>query len=185
MATVLLYGHLAEKYGKRHEYQISSPGEALRALRGNYPGFEKEYLAHQGGYHILVGYENVNAKTLDGPVGQREVIRIVPAVAGAGYAAIAAWIAQATGWGAVASGIAAAVVVVAINMAVAGIASALFAPDKPDIAAGERPENKPSYAFNGPVNTIAQGHPVPVGYGQVRVGSQVISAGLSSEQIPV
>jgi predicted phage tail protein len=41
-----------------------------------------------------------------------------------------------------------------------------------DRAFGERPENKPSFLFDGPVNTITQGHPVPVGYGKAFVGSR-------------
>ena len=47
----------------------------------------------------------------------------------------------------------------------------------------ERPENKPSYSFNGAVNTTAQGHPVPVGYGRLIVGSAVISAGIDVDEI--
>ena len=33
-----------------------------------------------------------------------------------------------------------------------------------------------SYFFNGPENTTREGGPVPVGYGELLVGSQVISA---------
>ena len=35
--------------------------------------------------------------------------------------------------------------------------------------------------FNGPVNTTAQGNPVPVIYGEMIVGSATISAGIYSE----
>ena len=38
--------------------------------------------------------------------------------------------------------------------------------------------NTPSYLFNGAVNTTAQGHPVPIGYGRLIVGSAVISASI-------
>jgi len=34
-----------------------------------------------------------------------------------------------------------------------------------------------SYLFNGPTNTVGEGNPVPVGYGTMIVGSNVISAG--------
>lgn len=43
------------------------------------------------------------------------------------------------------------------------------------------PDNKPSYAFGGPVNTTAQGNPVPIGYGQREIGGAVISAGIYTE----
>ena len=35
-----------------------------------------------------------------------------------------------------------------------------------------------SFAFTGPQNTTAQGGPIPVGYGELMVGSVVISAGI-------
>ena len=59
-----------------------------------------------------------------------------------------------------------------------------FAPTPKATEPSERPENKPSYSFNGAVNTTAQGHPVPVGYGRLIVGSAVISAGIDVDEIP-
>lgn len=185
MATVLLYGHLAQKYGKRHEFEISSPGEAVRALKANYPDFEQAVLGHAGGYHILVGFEDRVGASISDVMSQREVIRIVPSVAGAGIETLAFWFFANTALGVAASWVAGAIVSIAISVAVSSIASALFAPDKADVTGSERAENKPSYLFNGPVNTTAQGHPVAVGYGRLRIGSQVVSAGLSVEQIPV
>lgn len=35
-----------------------------------------------------------------------------------------------------------------------------------------------SHSFSGPVNTVAQGGPIPIGYGELVVGSTVISAGI-------
>jgi len=43
-------------------------------------------------------------------------------------------------------------------------------------------ENRASYMFNGPVNTTAQGNPVPYFAGHLRVGSCVISAGIYNEE---
>lgn len=34
-----------------------------------------------------------------------------------------------------------------------------------------------SYLFNGPINTVGEGNPVPVGYGTILVGSNVVSEG--------
>ena len=69
-------------------------------------------------------------------------------------------------------------------VALGGISQLLFKPPSP-VKPNERPENKPSYIFDGPVNTIAAGHPVPILYGEMYVGSAVISAGIISEEIPV
>ncbi|MNX84398.1 Bacteriophage lambda tail assembly protein I [compost metagenome] len=46
-------------------------------------------------------------------------------------------------------------------------------------------ENKPSYLFNGAFNSTQQGLPVPIVYGQVLVGSSVVSVGTWAEAIPV
>lgn len=185
MAVILLYGHLALKYGKRHEYQISNPGEAIRALKANYPGFEQQVLSHTGGYHVLVGFENRLGIDVNDISSQKEVIRIVPSVSGSGIETIAFWLFANTALGVAASWVVGAVISIAISAAISSIASSLFAPSKADSKNSERAENRPSYLFNGPVNTVVQGHPVPVGYGRLRVGSQVISSGIFTEQIPI
>lgn len=53
-----------------------------------------------------------------------------------------------------------------------------FTPENNEIA-----DNRASYIFNGAVNLTAQGNPVPLLYGRMRVGSVVVSAGLSTEDI--
>jgi len=53
-----------------------------------------------------------------------------------------------------------------------------FTPENNEIA-----DNRSSYIFNGAVNLTAQGNPVPLCYGRMRVGSVVVSAGLSTEDI--
>ena len=62
------------------------------------------------------------------------------------------------------------------SLVLGGVAQLLFKP--PELQNSDRTENQPSFAFNGAVNTVAQGNPVPVGYGRLIVGSQVISLGL-------
>lgn len=47
----------------------------------------------------------------------------------------------------------------------------------------ESADERPSYLFNGAVNTVEQGGPVPVIYGRMRTGSVVISGGIKSEDI--
>jgi predicted phage tail protein len=47
----------------------------------------------------------------------------------------------------------------------------------------EPADNRASYIFNGAVNLTAQGNPVPICYGRMRIGSVVVSAGLSTEDI--
>ena len=53
-----------------------------------------------------------------------------------------------------------------------------FSPQQNDPA-----DNRASYIYNGAVNLTAQGNPVPLCYGRMRVGSVVISAGVSTTDI--
>ena len=53
-----------------------------------------------------------------------------------------------------------------------------FSPTK-----NEPADNRSSYIYNGAVNLTAQGNPVPICYGRMRVGSVVVSAGVSTTDI--
>lgn len=68
---------------------------------------------------------------------------------------------------------------------VLGGVSQLLSPDvdTPDAQEFERPDARPSFLFNGPVNTTEQGGPVPLVYGRVITGSHVVSSGLTTEDI--
>lgn len=70
-----------------------------------------------------------------------------------------------------------------LSLVMAGIAGMLAPSDKFD--QNEKPENTPSYIFNGALNTYRQGNAIPVGYGRLIVGSQVISAGVRAVNINV
>ena len=65
-------------------------------------------------------------------------------------------------------------------MALSGVAQ-LLTPQQRLLSVKDGPDNGASYNFNGPVNTTAQGNPVPVIYGEMIVGSATISAGIYSE----
>ena len=66
---------------------------------------------------------------------------------------------------------------VGMSMVLGGIAQALTtAPTTNQSAAAN-----PSYIFNGAQNNVAQGNPVPICYGELIVGSQVIGVGISTQ----
>jgi len=198
MKTVLLYGHLAQRFGRVHRYDVASPAEAVRALCATQPGFRRA-AADGGAYRVLVGgRQALRGEQLHLPVGARESIRIVPVTAGAGRGLGTIIVGAALIYfsGGLASGVggvfnASAATITKLGTAfssfgaslvLSGVSQMLFPPRKPGEV--ERPENKPSYNFDGPVNRAAQGNPVPLLYGgPLIVGSQVISAGLSVEQI--
>lgn len=196
MKTIRLYGELGKSFGRVHQYQVSTPAEAIRAMMATIKGF-KQAMIDGGQYRVSVGRKiDLDLTHTAAPVSDKESISIIPVVAGSGgfgkvlvgaalvsfavfapYASttLFAGTAAATTVGAIAGNL-------GIALILGGVSELLFKPPKaPEMA--ERPENMPSFMFNGAVNTTRQGNPVPVCYGRMIVGSQVISAGLSVEQI--
>lgn len=67
-----------------------------------------------------------------------------------------------------------------VSMMLGGVVQAI-SPQQKSLSTKDGPDNGASYNYNGPVNTTAQGNVIPVGYGRLRVGSAVISAGIYTE----
>lgn len=194
MTTVYLYGALGRKFGHRWSLDVHSPAEAVRAIVANRPEFQRYLLEHsRPGYQVFIGADPLpGPDALAYPVG-RQAIKIVPVVAGAakspligiiiGVLIIAAAIVSFQ-YEFIPAGVALAIGSVGASLAIGGISQLIAGdPKMPEIQ--ERPENTPSNLFNGPVNTLAQGHPVPIGYGRLRIGSAVISAGITTVDIPI
>lgn len=196
MKQIVLYGHLAKKFGRHHRLDVRTPAEAVRALAANFPEFRQHVLKHnEPGYYVRVGKEYRDAEGLVYPAD--DVIKIVPAVGGMGKvgmlilgAALVVFAPYAAGWlfaNTSMVGLATAVASMAPSLGMAlilgGVSQMLFAP--PKAQSTEAPDNKPSYSFDGPVNTVTQGNAVPVCYGRLIVGSQVISASMQSGDIAV
>lgn len=193
--TVRLYGRLGAKYGRVHRFAISNAAEAFRGLSANFKGF-REDIARSGskvGYAVLVGKRHLNEDDLELPVGNDD-IRIAPIVVGAkrgglfqvllGAAIVsAAWFLGPSG-GLVgtftAGGATQAAAMFGAAMFLGGITQ-LLSPQQAGLSAKDGPDNGANYNFNGPVNTHAQGNPVPIGYGRMLVGGAVISAGVYAE----
>lgn len=197
MKTIMLYGFLGDKFGKVHHYDVATPAEAIRALSATIAGF-KQSLIDGGYYRVLVGGKaDLELNQTIHPVSDRESIRIVPVVAGSGGfgkvllgaaligLAVAFPYASATfSFGTFSTSISLSSMAanIGFSLILGGVSQMLFAPpDAPRTQ--ESPNNRPSFSFNGAINTSRQGNAVPVCYGRMIVGSQVISAGLSVAQI--
>lgn len=191
--TIRLYGELGKRFGREFKLDVQSPAEAVRALRVIVPGFQAYLVEHaKSAFKVFVGGSN-RSDEVGAPCSDREVIRIAPTVQGAsavgriilGAAMIALAIWNPMGWialGALGAVGTTALFSMGMSMALGGVVQLLSPQQTYDSAASERPENRPSYNFNGPVNTTAQGHPVPLCYGRMIVGSAVISAGIETRQ---
>lgn len=189
MRTILLLGELGKHFGKRFEMDVKNPAEAVRALCANFPAF-RSYVLESGKrnvfYKVLVGKQARTADELHDPSG-KSVIKIVPVIGGAGGRANPITFIVAAALIALSFFVPAPFNTYLFNagvaMAIGGVVQMLTPlPKTPNQE--DRPDNKPSYVFNGSVNTTAQGYPVPVGYGRMIVGSAVISAGITVDEMP-
>lgn len=209
LSKVKVYGHLAEHLGQStFEALIRTPAEAVRFLICNFP--ELRGLMRDGYYKVAVGRHDLQLadcpEQLHYPVGSSEVVSIIPVVTGAGgdrrgLGAIllgAALIGTAIvtggtsltfgagGFGAVAGAkIGASVAAGQIGLAlVLGGTASLLSPTPEVPGLDGDPRNDPNnFSFSGVQNTAREGVPVPIAYGEVIVGSVVISAGLNVEEI--
>lgn len=193
MKTVRLYGVLAKKFGKEFRLNVKSPAEAIRALCLQIKGFRQHIQEFsEPGYVIRVGKGDRDVDTLVGPCSDKEVIKIIPALAGGNatvrivIGAILVAVALLPGPHSPVLGAMGLTMIgsVGASLVIGGIAE-LLAPSPPKMEQAKRPEETPSYLFNGPVNTVGTGYAVPVGYGTLLIGSHVISAELYSVEEPI
>lgn len=181
--TIRLYGKLGAKFGRTHRLAVSSAAEAVRALCVLFKGFEAYfYEAHDKGmaFTVFYGKENVAAEGLHAHT--KRDIRIAPVIMGAKSGGIGSIILGAALIGISfllpgGSLIAAGLFNAGLAMAIGGVVQ-LLSPQPKDPKSQDKPEDEPNYAFNGPINTQAQGNCVPVAYGRPWTGSAVISAGI-------
>ncbi|MCC8381459.1 tail assembly protein [Xenorhabdus sp. PB30.3] len=183
--TIRLYGPLGTQFGREYQLAVSSSIEAVRALSVLVDGFEKYLLtARERGltFAVFIGKRNISQDEL--AFSGEGDIRIVPVIIGSKKAGVFQTILGAvmvvagaflwyTPYGV-------PMVMSGVGMMLGGVVQ-MLSPMPGGLARREDPDNKPSYAFGGPVNSIAQGNPVPIGYGQRRIGGAIISAGIYAE----
>lgn len=186
--TVRLYGKLGTRFGRRFELAVASPAEAIQALCVLLKGFRRELLESKDkgiAYAVFAGKRNLSKDELELPPGRGE-IRIAPILVGSKRGGILQTIVGAVlvVVGAVVSyfggGLGAPLMKFGAVMMLGGVIQ-MLSPQPSGLSARDSPENGASYNFNGPVNTSAQGNPVPLLYGELEVGSAVISGGIFAE----
>lgn len=196
MTTVRLYGEAGRRFGRVHQVNLDSgsASEAIQYLKANFRGVEAYFMQAKDrgvGFAVFYGKQNINEKELTVPSGAKE-IRIAPILMGSKQGGIFQIIlgvvlvvvgiigespfGQAFGggvWGSYA-------LEAGIAMLAGGIVQ-MLTPTPKGLNTNQAAANTPNYAFSGPVNTQAQGNPVPVLYGELIVGSAVISAGIFTD----
>ena len=172
MTLVKIHGILAREYGNSFKFDLPNPKNVLEAIDCNKTGFIKRLvqLQKQGFcYDIIINKKRVTQEEHISGVRNPETIDLVQAIAGSGPAVF--------------------LPLVGGNALLANIASALFfavvsyaLTPKPEVEALEIEADaaKSSLIFSNTVNVASQGSPVPIGYGRLKVGSQVIQATIKS-----
>ncbi|HDU8646365.1 TPA: tail assembly protein [Morganella morganii subsp. morganii] len=195
MAKIELGGVLGKTFGKKHQRLVSTTSEAVRALCCTISGFEQFLNTSKSRgltYAVFRGKKNIGVDDLDFPMTD-DVIRIVPVVIGSKRGGLFQTI-----FGAVLVAVGAVGMFTPFGLALGGASwgsymmqvggammlggvMQMLSPQPNGLAMKDQGENKPSYAFGAPTNTVSQGYPVPIGYGKRRIGGAVISAGIYVE----
>jgi len=186
-----------KKFGN-HKFYVASPAEAIKAMMFQVKGFKEAFHNSQKkGLKFAVITDKRNIRDAEELLmGKPKVVSIVPKYEGAknragtfllAAVAIAAVVFSAGtagfgagAWFAAGSTSAAVGTNLAVALALGGITQ-LLTPQPKGLNTTSDAANKPSYAFGGPVNTTAQGQPVPVLYGQREVGGAIASASILAE----
>lgn len=184
MRTIRLYGSL-RKFGREFTLDVRTPAEAIRALCCQLKGFRQFIEKHsEPGYVVKVGEEERGSEELQHPCARQEVIKLIPYVAGGnattriiiGAILIAAVTIASSGT--LTPMTATMLMSTGASLVLGGIAE-LLAPSPKSLSSNNK-AYQPSYLFDGPVNTVGSGYAVSVGYGQMLIGSHVISAEMYS-----
>lgn len=190
MRTVLLSGSLAKLFGREHHVTTAGGFKDVMGYFKQFPGFERYMLqsADKGlRFAVFNGKRNLAEDDIQKPLG-KDVIRIAPVLTGSKRAgglqtiigAVLIAVAYYNPFGFLTGPAASMMLMAGASMAMGGVMQMLSPPPK-GLSAQDSPNNRPSYSFNGPVNTNAQGNPVGLLYGELVVGSAVISAGIYAQ----
>jgi len=196
------------------DLNVSSVGEAIRAIETNTKKLFKSLIQNDKAgikYKLIINNKNFytkeeidisknpeNIKNLSKTelIARRKKLNsidIVPIIEGADsdvlgiFTIIAGIVLIAVGVFAsgITAGFSTALVIAGIGLIAGGITSLLMKPPNfQDFREIDGATGRTSYLFNGPENTTNEGGPVPIVYGRMLVGSQVISASYKISEIP-
>lgn len=211
MKEIILHGELGRKFGGPYRWNVDSASDAISALCVQMKGFRQQLCRRD--YQIIIGdLENgmaLEGQHLTLKVPENYPIHIMPVLEGgksstgkgigkivvgvamlalvvfSGGALAAPLAAAAAAIGTTTASLVSSIALMGISMILAGV-STLLAPKakSPKASTTESPEERASFIFNsGTVNTTEQGNPIQLLYGRFLAGSQVISAGITNDQI--
>lgn len=195
LVNIKLHGHLGAKIGENWNLAVLSVGEAVHAincLTGKLYKYLTEKDKEGAKYRVLINgrdfkynekpsldnLESIKTCELVMKNNLLETIDIVPVIEGADGdigAIILGAVLIIIGIFVPGLGVLGTMLIIGgIGLIAAGVINLLTSP--PQFEDFRSANQRISYLFNGPVNVTNEGGPVPIGYGRLLVGSQVISA---------
>lgn len=200
LRDIYLHGTVGREFGRHWRLDIVTPAEAVRALCTLRP--QLKLALRRGWWRVIVGpprIRNAIELSLLNMQAGAQPIHIVPATPPhggdamdvgkivVGVALVAVAIAFPVTLAAIGPWAAGAIAGVGLSLTFGGVAG-LLTPDpsrEAQIAATDmaRPEDRPSFMFNGVRNNAQQGGPVPVVLGTHLVGSVLVAGSINVEDI--
>lgn len=200
MTELRLFGELAQRVGGAvWHFEVACPSELFQALNIATRGKFTEYMLEHSttAYHFLINDQPVmtfeELAFMRYAAGALRKVEVVPALVGSGgdwwmtivgfalvLLALFVPVLSPVVGGVMATGLGGGMTVGMLTFAVGStlLLSGLAAALAPATQATEAVERKRSYFFSGASNYYEAGGPVPIGFGLLEVGSQVITAGV-------
>lgn len=185
MVNVRFYGSL-KQFGTEFRLDCKTPAEVVQALTSQIPKLRQ--FIQQGLFTVRVGREYLDNRYLEQGLNQHlkddATVHFTPVLKGSKKAGLFQTIVGAvmvvvgvfTSW---AGG--AALIAGGIGLMAGGVAQMLT--KMPSMSTGKDVEKKQSTSFSNLSNMAAQGRPMPLAYGRIRVGSLIISQGVETMDI--
>ena len=185
MVNVRFYGSL-KQFGTEFRLDCKTPAEVVQALTSQIPKLRQ--FIQKGLFTVRVGREYLDNRYLEQGLNQHlkddSTVHFTPVLKGSKKAGLFQTIVGAvmvvvgafTSW---AGG--AALIAGGIGLMAGGVAQMLT--KMPSMSTGKDAEKKQSTSFSNLSNMAAQGRPMPIAYGRIRVGSLIISQGVETMDI--
>lgn len=189
MVNVRFYGSL-KQFGSEFRLDCQTTAEIVQALTSQIPKLRQ--FIQQGLFTVRVGRDYFDNRYLEQGLSHKlkddATVHFTPVLKGskrgglfgviAGVAIIAGAIALGPLAGIISTNAAWIVGSVGASLLLGGVAQMLT--KMPEMKQGTEKEKKQSTAFSNLSNMTAQGKPMPLAYGRMRVGSLIISQGVET-----
>ena len=191
-STLYLYGEISKKFGKIHRFKVDSLTDCIAMLSTQFDKAEIKEWFSKYDFELVKDRKKFDKEKIRMKFEKEDNhFHLIPVTIGASkgiFNVIAGIALVAVSFFVPAAGVFGAGILTQSSIAMLGIGMALYgvgqmlAPSLiSDYSNREKPDNRPSYVFNGPVNVTEQGATIPVGFGEFFCGSIVIASQLENE----